>query len=54
MLPTAGAVLAIACLGCVLWIWRARRGTAPARLAYTLVVAALFVVLWQLVVWQFL
>jgi len=54
MLAPVGAAIAIACLLCAIWIWRARRGGAPARVAYTLVAAALLVVVWQLLVWRFL
>ncbi|HVS66633.1 MAG TPA: hypothetical protein VMT85_24380, partial [Thermoanaerobaculia bacterium] len=54
LLPIAIAALAIGSLLSALWIWRRRRGGALARIAYTSVVLAIFVVLWQLWLWRFL
>jgi len=39
---------------CTIWIWGGRRGSAVARLGYTLVVVAFLVVVWQLAVWRLL
>ena len=52
LLPIVGTVLAAVSLLCALWIWRKRRGGALARVAYTLVVIAFFLVIWQLAVWR--
>ena len=52
LLPILAAVLAVASLLCAVWIWRKKRGSASARLAYSLVVIAFFLSLWQLVVWR--
>jgi hypothetical protein len=52
LLPFLAAVLAVAALLCVLWIWRKKRGALASRLGYTLIVITLFFSLWQLVVWR--
>jgi hypothetical protein len=52
LLPLAGTLLAAFSLLCALWIWRKRRGRLLARVAYSLVVIALFLTVWQLAVWR--
>jgi hypothetical protein len=54
LLPIAGMVFAAASLVAAIWIWRLRRGKLWARLAYSAVVIAFFVVVWQLAVWRLL
>jgi hypothetical protein len=53
-LPVVGGVLAALCVLCLLWVWARRHGGLVARLAYTLVVAGLVVVCWQLALWRLL
>ena len=52
LLPVAGTVLAVVSLLCAVWVWLQRRGGALARVAYTLVVVAFLLVVWQLAVWR--
>jgi hypothetical protein len=52
LLPFLAAALAVAALLCAVWLWRRKRGDLASRIGYTLVVVALFLALWQIVVWR--
>jgi CubicO group peptidase (beta-lactamase class C family) len=52
LLPYLAGAFALAALLCGVWIWRKKRGSLMARLGYMLVVAALFLSLWQIFVWR--
>ncbi|MEE2778009.1 MAG: serine hydrolase domain-containing protein [Acidobacteriota bacterium] len=53
-LPLVAAVLALIALTFAVWLWREQQGRFLARLSYTAVVIAFFVLLWQLAIWRLL
>ena len=54
VLPLIGAVLALISLTFAVWLWREQQGRFSARVGYTAVVVAFFVLLWQLAIWRLL
>jgi CubicO group peptidase (beta-lactamase class C family) len=54
VLPLIGALTALSALAFAVRLWREQQGLFFSRLAYTAVVVACFVVLWQLAIWRLL
>ena len=53
-LPLIGAFVALIALAFAVWLWREQQGKLLSRVAYTAVVVAFFVILWQLAIWRLL